>query len=510
MIFLFHTQAKILGFFLANLPIFAALLQAIIEQFIFLDASILFNKFLGLFIALISFFEGVTHLMFLFLIFYAQAADQLLQIQSLWRHGARTAIYCNWMCNEFKDLLNGYLTPAGMRQQFLLGQWFRQRYIEDLKFLKDTYDVDEIIIYATDVNRTVMSALSNFQGLYPFGKGPTVPVVPEQYLNPPSQIIQPPPEVGDNALPFQIQTIPFHMQENQDDKNLRGYGSPACGSAYIFQAANKITAMSKRVEERAKPLKIKFANMMNLDPQTLDIFKLSNYQDTFTTCVYNNNPIPKGLTNEMYNELDQLNTLTTLISLYRTWDQARLLSQPFMTNLLKNFDEVGSTTYKFHAYSAHDVTVQLIMIAMNFTSSDCVEQVWNGSKVDNKNCIYSFPGYASNLIWELWEDSNKEKYIKVLYNGTYQNICDGLSDKCSYKKFKEIVLQQNLDFDEGCKLPFQGKTVIQVPTWLTTVTYLVLALVLIVVGYGIFLLGGLVKKSRKRQLLGGGSVQQSR
>lgn len=50
-------------------------------------------------------------------------ADTLLQVQVLWRHGARNPISCNWNCEYFleNDLLTGYLTSTGMRQHFVLG-----------------------------------------------------------------------------------------------------------------------------------------------------------------------------------------------------------------------------------------------------------------------------------------------------------------------------------------------------------------------------------------------------
>lgn len=38
----------------------------------------------------------------------------------------------------------------------------RDRYIVKNKLLSDTFNASEITIYATDVNRTIMSAMSNF------------------------------------------------------------------------------------------------------------------------------------------------------------------------------------------------------------------------------------------------------------------------------------------------------------------------------------------------------------
>lgn len=66
-------------------------------------------------------------------------------------------------------------------------------------------------------------------------------------------------------------------------------------------------------------------------------------------------------------------------------------------------------------------------------------------KVVNNNCIYTYPGFASNIIWELWySEESKENYIKILYNGTEVNLC-GKTDldkdptKCSLSEFRRLI-----------------------------------------------------------------------
>lgn len=71
-----------------------------------------------------------------------------------------------------------------------------------------------------------------------------------------------------------------------------------------------------------------------------------------------------------------------------------------MNNKLSGNKNVKS--YNFTVYSAHDTTIQLILSGLNLTSSECLYQAWNKIEITNKNCIYDYPTFASNIIFELW------------------------------------------------------------------------------------------------------------
>jgi len=51
-----------------------------------------------------------------------------------------------------------------MRQHYELGQWLRNHY---KNLLVNDYTRDDIYIQSTDVDRTLMSAMSNLAGMYP-------------------------------------------------------------------------------------------------------------------------------------------------------------------------------------------------------------------------------------------------------------------------------------------------------------------------------------------------------
>jgi len=59
-----------------------------------------------------------------------------------------------------------------MRQLFLLGQEFRNRYITAQKLIKPNYDANFVKVYATDRNRTIDSGQAFLLGMFPLGTGP--------------------------------------------------------------------------------------------------------------------------------------------------------------------------------------------------------------------------------------------------------------------------------------------------------------------------------------------------
>jgi len=94
---------------------------------------------------------------------------ELLAVTVIYRHGDRTPIdsYPN---DPYKDqgywpVGPGQLTPRGKRMHFHVGQYLRRRYGD--KILREEYNETDIYVRSTDVDRTLMSAMSNLAGLYP-------------------------------------------------------------------------------------------------------------------------------------------------------------------------------------------------------------------------------------------------------------------------------------------------------------------------------------------------------
>ncbi|KHJ80399.1 hypothetical protein OESDEN_19926 [Oesophagostomum dentatum] len=104
---------------------------------------------------------------------------ELLLVQAIWRHGDRSPTKTfptdpfqdgNW---TFGGGGFGQLSPIGMRQHLNLGKLLRSTYV-DTGFLSRRYSSKEIYVRSTDVNRTIISAMSNMLGMYGQNTGDSV------------------------------------------------------------------------------------------------------------------------------------------------------------------------------------------------------------------------------------------------------------------------------------------------------------------------------------------------
>ena len=112
-------------------------------------------------------------------------SEKLIFVQTFFRHGARAPIKLN---NDSLDLLGvkwtnpGELTPIGKRMEYILGLYNRKRYITGkVPFLSQKFDPHELVVYSSDINRTLLSVTSQLQGLYPASPELGDKITPEQF-----------------------------------------------------------------------------------------------------------------------------------------------------------------------------------------------------------------------------------------------------------------------------------------------------------------------------------------
>ena len=115
---------------------------------------------------------NIAFIILVYLLYFSTSDgdDRLVFLYTHFRHGSRAPMDIK---DDFTDLLGekwnnpGELTGIGQRMHYLLGLRNRIRYIEKEKFLSEKFDPHEILIYSSNLNRTMLSAASQLQGLYP-------------------------------------------------------------------------------------------------------------------------------------------------------------------------------------------------------------------------------------------------------------------------------------------------------------------------------------------------------
>ncbi|XP_049726851.1 prostatic acid phosphatase [Elephas maximus indicus] len=329
-------------------------------------------------------------------------AKELKFVTLLFRHGDRSPIetFPNDPIKESEWPQGfGQLTKVGMKQHYELGEYMRKRYE---KFLNGSYKREQVYIRSTDIDRTLMSAMSNLAALFP-PEGISV-------WNP-------------NLL---WQPIPVHTVATSEDRLLL-LPFQHCPR---FQELKKETLKSEEFQKRLHPYK----DFIETLP------KLSGYQDQdllgIWSTVYDplfcerthNFTLPSWATEDTMTKLRELSELSilSLYGIYKQKEKSRLQGGALVNEILKNMKTAThpSNHRKLIMYSAHDTTVSGLQMALD---------VYNGQ----------LPPYASCHITELYLDKG-EYFVEMYYRNESRHephplTLPGCSHSCPLTKFAELV-----------------------------------------------------------------------
>lgn len=317
----------------------------------------------------------------------------------LFRHGDRTPIsfYPN---DPYKDRDNwpvgfGQLTNRGKNMQYNLGKFLRNRYND---FLSEKYDENDIYVRASDVDRTMMSAMSNLAGLYP-PQG-------DQIWNP----------------DIHWQPIPVHTVPMEYDKVIGGH--PKCPKMEMLEQA------------------------VNDDPEILKVVKnnewvfqyLTNETGMNVTCMKHIDYIFDALFIEkLYNKTlplwtkkvfpEKMKPMRDLSFAMMTWNHElkRLRGGPLVQAILEHFQGFIKKDKKFKLvmFSGHDTTVATLLNTLGLFDPPLA------------------PPYASMVIVELRSLSNQYFVNFSFRNDTnrppYQLTLPNCENLCEIEKFAELT-----------------------------------------------------------------------
>lgn len=254
--------------------------------------------------------------------------------------------------------------------QYHLGQYLRQRYTG---FLPETYDENDLYVRASDVDRTMMSALSNLAGLYP-PKG-------DQVWNP----------------ELLWQPIPVHIVPLEDD-NIIGSHFRCPKYTKLKSEIHSLPEIQNMVQENQWV----FDYLTQHSGQNLtSLWDINYLYDTFFIEGIYKKTLPDWTKKVYPDKMQSMSAFSFKLNTY-THDMKRLRSGPMIQSILDHFNGFIKKDHrrKLLMYSGHDTTVSALLDTLGMFDPPIP------------------PPYASMVIMELKKNAQNGDYF---VNFAYRN-----------------------------------------------------------------------------------------
>lgn len=346
-------------------------------------------------------------------------SSSVIYVVEVSREGARAPLeFMPWDNLQRWPQGPGKLSPAGMRQHYLIGSELRNRYIKNTKLLSPTLYIPEISIFSTDYDRTLVSATSQLQGLYPPGSGPVLKnsfqvsnSVPPINVTNELQIIN---SLGYSALPNSTQMIAIHSDSIQREVLL--LPAESCPRyEYLIQVRNSSLDVNQLVVDNnylyktvQSYFKCTYEYAIYIFPMLMDSLRANNFHRY---------SIPTQFSGNFYEEANSYYNLYIQKIYYYPDALARYAGSAFLANLINEFIDAKNQNNEvgFSYYSGHDASILNILA---------------GLQLD----VNFEPPFASTLIFQLITQDN-EYFVTLNYNDEPLIIDTCGAYMCPFYKF---------------------------------------------------------------------------
>lgn len=391
------------------------------------------------------------------------------------RHGARGPLKLN---GNGQDLLGinwsstGELTTTGKMMHYLLGLRNRQRYITEYKLLSEKFDQHELVVYCSDLNRTLLSVASQLQGLYPIDSNKEEIISKEQLdvAVPPvnitfDEINETKNSLNESALPNFMTIIPVHfidfLIDNSDECNQKINKLHMKNVKTKESIINSTNNFKKKYSDKL----LKYYNdsiITNLnftiitaicDATVADLIEKRNMTDFF----FQNNINGEDFIKECYDILE-INFRDNLFSddnnelllFYNSFIIERIIhymKKRIDDDIKGDVSKANASDYsspKMFILSGHDTTL---------TAQELFFIKFFNFSLDS----YTFPTFASQTIFEITREevnNDSRKDLKYSNYTLYHYFNDNLVFKMTFDQFMDqmdkIVLWKSNDMKKFC------------------------------------------------------------
>ena len=365
-----------------------------------------------------------------------ESNENLLFVWMHFRHGARGS-YKSFDYKNWKDILNekwigaGELTPIGMRMHYLLGVAIRKKY---KNFLSLNYNPNEIYIISTNVNRTLVSAYSNLEGI--FYKSTKDKNINEKIINKEliinynysKQLNNKIKSLKNNSMEKDINVFPVHIY-NEKDLKFQLYRTEVCPgiSPYLKKIRkskglqNIYNNILKITNENFGKYILQFMNKSMDESNYLNNFEnIKIICDSFIADYVDGRNMEKirnsGINLEQF--YDHCLNISLITSYYNYYGEP--LEKTVEFGVSPTFQEIFDYMDKRILLDKNGTPDKIINSSPKFVivSSHDVSLAGFDLFLESKFSIpFKRADYANNQIFELWKNHKNGKYfIRYLIN----------------------------------------------------------------------------------------------
>ena len=429
--------------------------------------------------------KSFLYFIFVFLINLYFSKTEILFVFEHFRHGARSSVFIDKKHMDKYDIPwigDGELTAIGMRMHYLIGVFIRNKYNN---IINNNTDPKDILVFSTDLNRTIVSAKAQLLGMFPIGKG-------LELTNSDLKIIKMPKDMPVEGI--------------EEIKKLKNISSPTTPivipirffderKKYLLTEATdcpKSTFVKKNNYKKNKHLQFfiddfiaKYGNKLikyfELNDTTIlrDYYFLLGVTDHFISNYIHKRHLLSSFENSGINLQEFFDDCVlfkniTIFEIDTGFELGIIAASPIMSNLILFMDRIieKKPSPKFLMYSGHDYIIAAVELFLN--------------KAFGINCYY--PDFAANQFFELHSDEKNKNYtVKYFYDGKLLLDIDYLEFK---KKINKIVWSQE-EITRFCKV--EEKNIVDYTLYIT----------LVICSLGIIIImirENLNKKKKERQL----------
>ena len=422
------------------------------------------------------------------IIILCQTKSEIVFVFEHFRHGARSSVFIDKHNTDIYDIKwigDGELTSVGMRMLYLIGVHIREKYNN---IINKYTSPKELLVFSTDLNRTILSAESQLLGMFPPEKGEIIEEAFKKYSYPPNEIpLEAKNEIdtlGNVSIPSKIRAIPINYFHKEKKPYLLTEETDCPRTKYIKQQNYK----KKDVQDFIRNFREKYADKWMEYFNITDKSKFENYYfllevtDHFISNYIHKRKYLKFFEDEgidlkeYYEECIKFKNIS-MYEIETTPQLGILAGSPIFKEMINYMDNIinsyikndtkikNKNIPKFIMYSGHDYIIAAVQLYLN--------------SIFHTPCFY--PGFAANQFFELHkrDDVNNNNlkesdfYLQYLYNGE-------LILNVSYSEFRKKIMNKMWSMAEiidFCK--------VEKYSFVDYLLYIVIALSTISIGYAI-------------------------